>query len=798
MIPRNGHAQASSPGVFSTLQTELVPDIGVALESATMRSRVVRVDTQQVTAARLGREALRLNLFDDAIVDVRIDLVRPTRSGYFISGRPEGMEWGEVRLVVNGPIVVGTVVTPEGKFTIRWDGSGRHVVRQIDPSAESFEDDEVEDDLAPGAPSQAGSLVDPLSATRIAATHFPGDSPTEDGSEVRVLVVYTPAMQARQGGPAGMQALIDLMIHSANHAFEISGIEPRLVLAHTALVNYVEERIHTDLHRLSDSDDGYMDEVHALRNEHAADLVHLLTSAFSGPLGTARRLSRESLDPEDFAAFAVTGSGTEDTFTHEIGHNFGLRHDRYVNSTVSAIYPYAFGYVNSRVFEPDAPRAARWKTIMAYPNRCFDAGLSCLRLFRFSNPEQTHGGDPLGVPADDPATGPDGPADARLTINRTARWVGSFRSEACTDFTVTPDALVAPVGGGEVVLKVETAPGCLWEVSSQSGFLTPPSDTRHAGTRFASVNVEANQTGAERTGTLGVAGTSIEVRQLATDAGICGRTPTIVRAIAGQRPCDEVTDQHLSEITVLLVTRKGLTSVKAGDFAGLSGLERLNLGSNRLAELPEDLFAGLSSLKTLSLGDNPITQLREGLFADLSSMESLSLAGSRLTDLPEGLFAGLSSLKVLNLGHNTLSQLSQNQFADLANLEELELDGNKLSALPDGLFVRLGHLKRLTLPHNQLAGWPNRAFIGLSELETLDLSYNELPALPASAFAGHPKLKILKLRGNPLTSLPLRVFVGLSDLEELNFWNARLTGLPDGIFAGLSNLKKLDLYSNNQ
>ena len=797
MIPRAGHAQAPSPGIFLEMQTALVPSIGAVLEPATMRSRVVQVDTGEITAARLGRETLRLNLFDDAIVEVQIDRIRATRSGYFISGRPEGMEWGEVRLVVNGPVTVGTVVTPEGKYTIRWDGSGRHVIRQIDPSADPFEDDDVEDDLPPAAPSQASSPVDPLSSITIPATHFAGDTPTEDGSEVRVLVVYTPAMQTRQGGAAGMQALIDLMIHSANHAFEISGIEPRLALAHTALVNYVEEQSNTDLRRLTGRDDGYMDEIHALRDEHAADLVHLLTASFSGPAGTAGRITRESLLAESSAAFAVTATGREETFTHETGHNFGLRHDKHVNSITSAIYPYAFGYVNNRAFEPDAPVTARWRTVMAYNNRCRDAGFGCPRVLRFSNPEQTHRGDPLGVPADDPATGPDGPSDARLTINRTARWVGSYRSKACTDFAVSPETPVAPVGGGEIVLKVETAPGCLWEASSQSGFLTPPSDTRHAGTRFVSINVEANQTGAERTGTLGVAGTSIEVRQLATDAGICGRTPTVVRAIAGQRPCDEVTDQHLSEIRHLVVVIEGLTSLKVGDFAGLSGLELLNLERNRLAELPEDLFAGLSGLKTLNLGSNLLTQLPEGLFAGLSSVESLRLQSNRLTDLPEGLFAGLSSLKVLELGYNQLSQLSQNQFADLANLEELELNSNELSALPDGLFVGLGHLKHLILPHNQLVGLPYRPFTRLSELETLDLSHNELPALSGSAFTGLPKLKSLKLGGNPITSLPLGLFVGLSDLEELSFWNAKLTGLPEGIFAGLSNLTSLDLYANN-
>lgn len=73
LIPRAGQVQTPPPGVFSSFQTNLVPAIGVALEPATMRSRVVGMDTQQVTAARLGQETLRLNLFDDIAVAVRID-----------------------------------------------------------------------------------------------------------------------------------------------------------------------------------------------------------------------------------------------------------------------------------------------------------------------------------------------------------------------------------------------------------------------------------------------------------------------------------------------------------------------------------------------------------------------------------------------------------------------------------------------------------------------------------------------------------------------------------------------------
>ena len=243
LIPRAGQAQAASSGVFSTLQTDLVPDIGVALEPATMRSRVVNVDTQRITAARLGRESLTLNLFDDTAVAVQIDRVRPTRSGYFITGRPEGFEWGEVRLVVNGPVMVGTVVTPDGKYTIRFAGAGRHIIRQVDPSQEALADDVVATPLPPGPPQivSPGSTVSSLPGPENVAIEELPDRPTEDGSEIRILFAYTPALLAQEGGVAGVQALIDLMIHTANHAFEISGIQDlQLVLVHSVLLDYVE------------------------------------------------------------------------------------------------------------------------------------------------------------------------------------------------------------------------------------------------------------------------------------------------------------------------------------------------------------------------------------------------------------------------------------------------------------------------------------------------------------------------------------------------------------------------------
>ena len=801
MTPRAGHAQAPSQGVFSALQADLVPDIGAALEPATIRSRVVQVDTGQVAAARLGRETLRLNLFNDAAVDVRIDRVRPTRSGYFIAGRPEGFEWGEVRLVVNGPVMVGTVVTPVAKYRIRFDGAGRHVIREIDPSAEPLGDD-VHDAPAPSGPPlapEAASPEVPLAAIARPAQSMAEDQPTEDGSEIRVLVAYTPAMLTRHGGTAGVEALIDLMFQSANHAFEISGINPRLVLAHAALVDYVSTNPRTDFDRLGNSVDGYMDEVHALRNEYAADLVHLLTAATHGQFlinGLGDILVDKALIHERYDAFALTADSSEETFTHEVGHNLGVGHDRHDYISRPVVYPYAYGYVNSRAFEPGAPETARWRTIMSTQFRCRDAGFDCQWLLRFSNPDQAHLGDPLGVPADDPSTGPDGPADARLTINATAPWVGSYRSEACTDFRISPEIPVASVDGGEVGVRVETAYGCLWEASSETSFLELASDALHAGPGFVSFAVEANGTGEERFGTVTVAGTTIEIRQLATDAGICGRTPLVLRAIAGDLSCDEVTDAHLSQIERLDIRDAGLTSLKDGDFDGLTALTSLSLGNNRLTELPDGLFDDLSNLRSLELSSNELSELPDSLFDGLSNLEGLYIWDNRLDELSEDVFAGLAGLEELALAGNRLTSLPGSLFAGLSNLEELYLQENRLTSLPEGMFEGLSQLRWLHLRENELATLPDGVFSGLTRLEILDLRQNQLTALPNRAFEDLSRLETLDLADNRLSDLPDDTFAGLTALTELYLQFVPIGTLPEGLFADLGRLKLLYMFNS--
>ena len=235
-------------------------------------------------------------------------------------------------------------------------------------------------------------------------------------SSIDIAVFYTPAARRIVGGTTEMEAVIDLMTAETNQAYVESGVNQRLVLVAREELPYDEESTRgSPLTRLSDPSDGYMDEVHAIRDQAGADIVHLLANA-----GNTAYLA---------GAFGMSNARSDSgTFAHELGHNMGLHHDRYVSRSLS--FPYSHGYVNQQAFADGAPESAHWRTIMSYGNQCGDAGFSCDRIMRFSNPNQTYLGDPLGVPGEERTAAVNGPADAVRTLNLTRHSVASFRTRS--------------------------------------------------------------------------------------------------------------------------------------------------------------------------------------------------------------------------------------------------------------------------------------------------------------------------------------------------------------------------------
>ena len=423
--------EAMTSGLFSEVEGDPPPSSGVD----TLASRWVEIDfgqLSQVTKSPVGPkdpvtgkptepQALVLNLFDDVVLTGIVEHVEPTSSGHSLWGRLDGVGLGTFTLVVNGRVVIGTVRMPDAVYTIRTAGDGTYVIRQIDESSLPPLGEPLEPPLSPLSP------LSPRDAPAEA-----DDVPSDDGSEIDVMVVYTPLAKHREGGRAAIEALIDLFVAETNQANTNSGVTHRIKLVFREEVDYTEDGDSIiDLRRLRNGSDGHMDHVHERRDMYGADLVHIVVGR--SDVGGRAHLNRGESPAEDEASgFGLTISFAGGlVFAHELGHNMGLHHDRYelgVPRTGSH-----YGYVNQRMFEPGAPGSARWRTIMAYGIQCWEvAEYYCERIGYFSNPENNYNGDPMGVPADHPSTGVDGPADAVKTLNDRREITANFRRSSAS------------------------------------------------------------------------------------------------------------------------------------------------------------------------------------------------------------------------------------------------------------------------------------------------------------------------------------------------------------------------------
>ena len=287
--------------------------------------------------------------------------------------------------------------------------------------------------------------------------------PTEQ-SVIEVAVFYTPAARSQENGTAGIKAKIDLMVAATNTAYTHSAVNQRIKAVAVEEVAYTEVDSETDLARLHDPGDGYMDEVHDIRDRFGADIVMLIRRGILGDVSRSYLMTRVSLDHASFAFGVVASAGGARHFAHELGHIMGLNHDRFVScesgNCEAAAFPYAYGYVNQPGLRPGAPASKRWFTIMAYNDQC--KLVACQGLMRFSDPEQTYQDDPLGIAGLAPSNSrTNGPSDAVRALNRARGYVANFRqpppditvSFGAEEYEATEDGTVA-----NVTLELSAAP----------------------------------------------------------------------------------------------------------------------------------------------------------------------------------------------------------------------------------------------------------------------------------------------------------------------------------------------------
>ncbi len=305
-------------------------------------------------------------------------------------------------LAVSEGHVRGTVLQPEGNF--QFNGNLDEQTVYFSPS---------ERRLCGGCRIKPFTSIDPRIRSAAQTQHTWRNS---DAGQIDLMVIYPTAVKNAIGSLPDTINEINNAIAGANLCFRNSEVQIHLRLVHIHETDYEPtSNLDLDLERLTKKGDGYLDDIHNLRDQYGADIVTLL-STDSDMGGLANTLSYPSASFED-SAFNVCVwdqiGAPVFTLAHEIGHNMGCLHNREdaSDSSQSSDYDYGSFAYGKRWFL----NGNGYRTVMAYNDSAKSYKNS---IPFFSNPS---------VYYQDVPTGNVGQEDNALALKISAPYVSNFR-----------------------------------------------------------------------------------------------------------------------------------------------------------------------------------------------------------------------------------------------------------------------------------------------------------------------------------------------------------------------------------
>ena len=467
-------------------------DLGVA------RQRPVALDLSRLDDAQKAATNVLLELFDGRVVTlVKERVERRSGSNYTWHGKVLGYPNSFAVLTIVDGNVSGTVDTGERgasghRYQIQTGVDGIPLLREIDAGGFPEDHPNGNERLAPATELKSKIRVgaDGTAQTTLADGTI---AKADTAATIDVMIVFSNQSAAAAG--SGMAAQAQQAVDTANLVYSNSGITTRLRLVYAGPADYDESGdFNTDLSRLTSGTDGYMDNVASLRDAYGADLVSMFVE-------NGQYCGMGWIGPNAAYAFTVVNRGCASgnlSYPHELGHNFGARHDTYVDSATT---PYAYGHGWVDVAEG-------WRDVMAYNNACAASGKNCTRIPYLSNPNVVYGNPP------DP-TGSASIADTARVHNQNALTVANFRaskqggSTTCTwSLSSSGSSVSSAAGNGSV--GVTTQSGCAWNATSNASWLIAGTSSSGSGT--LSYSFDANM-GPARSGTLTIGGVGFNVSQ---------------------------------------------------------------------------------------------------------------------------------------------------------------------------------------------------------------------------------------------------------------------------------------------
>ncbi len=353
-------------------------------------------------------DTVLLNLFPDVHYRARVENVHSNINGSFIVR-------ASVFEPVNGSFIISTtggrslltVLLNKGDLIYRLVSvpeSSEHIMLEMDKSLM----DEINacHEMVPPPPS------DEEKAEQEKLKKRAGEKSKGDKATIDVMIVYTPAAREwARINEGGIENSIAVSMELAQISAENSDLGLSFRLVHSRLVQYTEgDSAQTDLRRLTAypgfnpfgnngaAIEGFMDEVHDLRDAYSADLVALFPRRYDSG-GMAWQLTDRDGRPRfGFSLTRIQQASWTLTHAHELGHNMGAHHhkeqedspgptewDNWPGNNWSAGWRWTG--VDNRVYV----------SVMAYQEaEQYDDGIPGQRVPYFSNPDVLHMESPTG------------------------------------------------------------------------------------------------------------------------------------------------------------------------------------------------------------------------------------------------------------------------------------------------------------------------------------------------------------------------------------------------------------------
>ncbi|OPA89949.1 hypothetical protein BFW86_12330 [Pseudomonas fluorescens] len=174
--------------------------------------------------------------------------------------------------------------------------------------------------------------------------------------------------------------------------------------------------------------------------------------------------------------------------------------------------------------------------------------------------------------------------------------------------------------------------------------------------------------------------------------------------------------------------------------------DTLDLPGWRLGDLPTLTGADFNHVRRLCLpGAGASLEQLDSFVSHFTGLRRLELSGNQLAELPPAL-ERLPQLTYLDVSYNdlTVTTAIQNRLNRLPSLETLNLRFNRVQRLDVRALTALTHLD---LAHTALRTWPTGA-LQLPSLRRLDLSHSAITSVPEALFTDHePLLDGVQLQG---------------------------------------------------